>query len=194
MDEVQTWSEKWHQRFIQMCLDVAKWSNDKSTKCGCVIVGPDREIRSTGYNGLPRNVEYTEERDQRPTKYAYYCHAEENAITNAARVGVSLKDCRAYISAPPCANCARMLIQAGVREVFVPEEHAFRDREKDARWNESFQHGQAMMNEAGVTYCVVKNTEHEGTIVITDSDGQSTVLKVPMKVTPGPTQPYNPQD
>lgn len=157
MEDAQIRFQKWHLRFLQMCLEIASWSNDKSTKCGCVIVGPDREIRSTGYNGLPRNVEYTEERDQRPTKYMYYAHAEENAITNAARIGVSLKDCRAYISAPPCATCARMLIQAGVRSVLVPAEHAFKDREKDARWNESFQHGQSMMHEAGVDFQYVES-------------------------------------
>ena len=53
---------KWEKRFYQMAELVASWSKDPSTKVGCVVVGPDREIRSTGFNGLPRGIKDSDER------------------------------------------------------------------------------------------------------------------------------------
>ena len=63
-------SEKWHRRFMEMAFLVASWSKDPSTKTGAIVVGPDREIRATGYNGLVRGVDDNKpERMERPTKY-----------------------------------------------------------------------------------------------------------------------------
>jgi deoxycytidylate deaminase len=71
---------------------LAEWSIEKGRRVGAVIVGPDNEIRSTGYNGLPRGVnDAVEERHSRITgaKYIWSCHAEQNAIFNAARIGIA---------------------------------------------------------------------------------------------------------
>lgn len=104
--------------FFLLAQAVSVKSKDRSTKVGCVVVGPDKEVRSMGYNGFPRGADDSlEDWHQRPKKYLVTAHAEENAITNAARIGVSLKDCVAYVTLPPCAVCARMLVQAGVKEV-----------------------------------------------------------------------------
>lgn len=94
-------------------------SKDPSTKVGCVVVGPDGEIRATGYNGMPRGVHDVAVRMERPAKYLWMSHAEENAVAHAARVGVSTKGCTAYVTHHPCSRCARMLIQAGVSAVVV---------------------------------------------------------------------------
>ena len=96
-------------------------SKDGSTKIGAVIVGPDREIRSTGYNGFPRGVnDDVEERHQRPMKYHFTKHAEENAILNAARVGTPLKGCTMYVTTRPCCSgCAGSIVNAGIIEVVV---------------------------------------------------------------------------
>ena len=70
---------------------LATWSIEKGRRVGTVIVGPDNEVRSTGFNGLPRGVrDDLEERHSRITgaKYIWSCHAEQNAIFNAARIGV----------------------------------------------------------------------------------------------------------
>ena len=108
-------SEKWDRRFIDLALHISGWSKDPSTKVGCVVVGSDREIRSTGFNGFPRGITDSIERlEDRELKYPLICHAEENAIMHAARIGISLKDCTAYVTWPPCTRCARSLIQAGV--------------------------------------------------------------------------------
>ena len=139
-------SEKWDRRFIDLALHISGWSKDPSTKVGCVVVGSDREIRSTGFNGFPRGIADSIERlEDRELKYPLICHAEENAIMHAARIGISLKDCTAYVTWPPCTRCARSLIQAGVVEVVYPGDIQIPDR-----WVEDFDRSLSMMQEAGV--------------------------------------------
>lgn len=107
----------WDHRFLELANHIAKWSKDPSTQVGCVIVGPDREIRATGYNGLPRGIADDHRLEDRELKYPIICHAEENAIMNAARVGVPLKGCTLYVNFYPCSRCARSIIQAGIVRV-----------------------------------------------------------------------------
>lgn len=137
----------WDSHFMGMAEYVATKSKDRSTKVGAVIVGPDNEVRSTGYNGFPRGVnDDAEERHERPAKYAFVVHGEANAILAAARVGVPLKDCRIYVTAWPCAECSKAIIQAGITEVIAP----MPDDEFYKRWKESMDAGLTMLNEAGV--------------------------------------------
>lgn len=81
------------------------------------MVGPGREIRATGYNGLPRGVNDDPRRMERPAKYLWTVHAEANAVAHAARTGASLLGCTAYVTHEPCAQCAALLINAGVAEI-----------------------------------------------------------------------------
>ena len=135
---------KWDQRFLDLAKQISTWSKDPSTQVGCVVVGPDREIRSTGFNGLPRGIEDTSERlNNREIKYPMICHAEENAIMHAARTGISLKNCIAYITWPPCTRCARSLIQAGISEIVYPKE-----LEIPERWEVDFNMSLNMFKEA----------------------------------------------
>ncbi|MFL2956245.1 MAG: deoxycytidylate deaminase [Marine Group II euryarchaeote MED-G36] len=139
-------SEKWDGRFLNLAKHISEWSKDPSTKVGCVVVGTDREIRSTGFNGFPRGIEDSIDRlEDREQKYPLICHAEENAIMHAARIGISLKDCAAYVTWPPCSRCARSLIQAGVNEVVYPS-----NSEIPERWKDDFEIAIGMMEEAGV--------------------------------------------
>ena len=139
-------SVKWDQRFLELASHIASWSKDPSTKVGCVVVGADREIRSTGFNGFPRGISDDEERlTDRSKKYPLICHAEENAIMHAARIGMPLKDCTAYVTWPPCSRCARSLIQAGVAEVGGPA-----DCEIPERWRDDFESSDGMFREAGI--------------------------------------------
>ena len=139
-------SEKWDKRFLDLAAHLSTWSKDPSTKVGCVVVGEDREIRSTGFNGFPRGIEDDEERlSDRNQKYPLICHAEENAIMHAARTGVSLKGNTAYVTWPPCSRCTRSLIQAGVSEVVYPDEIDIPER-----WQEDFSTASSMMEEAGI--------------------------------------------
>ena len=137
---------KWDERFLELAKQIASWSKAPSTQVGCVVVGPDREIRSTGFNGLPRGIEDSEERlNNREIKYPMICHAEENAIMHAARIGISLKDCTAYVTWPPCTRCARSLIQAGVSEIIYPKGIDIPDR-----WIQDFDLSLKMFKEAAV--------------------------------------------
>ena len=137
----------WDKRFLKLAKHISEWSKDPSTKVGCVVVGPDRELRSTGFNGLPRGIEDNEERlNNREIKYPLICHAEENAIMHAARIGISLKDCTAYVTWPPCTRCARSLIQAGVSTIVYPE-----NIEIPERWMDDFNLSLNMLKEAKIS-------------------------------------------
>lgn len=110
----------WDEYFLEMCKTVALRSKDISTKLGAVIVGPDHEIRATGYNSFPRGInDDVPSRQLRPEKYHWFEHAERNAIYNAARHGVALRGCILYVPWIPCSDCARGIIQVGIDEVVV---------------------------------------------------------------------------
>lgn len=145
--------DRWHQHFINMCLENAKMSKDPSTRVGALIVGPDREIRSAGFNGFPRGVLDTKERlNDRDIKNRLVVHAELNAILSAARVGTPLKGCIMYMAAMTdgeiwggccCLRCAVELIQAGIIGlVTVKNCHS--------RWKDSCEEASAILREAGV--------------------------------------------
>ena len=140
-------SAKWDIRFLELATHISEWSKDPSTKVGCVVVGPDREIRSTGFNGFPRGIQDSDERlTNRDLKYPLICHAEENAIMHAARIGLALKGCTAYVTWPPCTRCARSLIQAGVSEIVIPSGLEIPDR-----WWDDFEMSMGLLREAEVT-------------------------------------------
>lgn len=134
---------KWSEYFMRMADLVATRSEDLSTRVGCVIVGPDNEVRATGYNGMPRGVQALPERLERPQKYLFTSHDAVSAIGNAARSGVSVKGCTFYTSHMPCAGCARLLIQAGIAKVI-------HGPGKTSMPVEEFEASEAMFREANV--------------------------------------------
>jgi dCMP deaminase len=113
----------WDEYFFKLIGDIAERSKDPNTQVGTVIVGPNNEIRATGYNSLPRKVkdlvEDVPERFERPEKYLWMEHAERNAIYASVRVGTPLNGCKIYLNGLPCMDCARALIQVGIVEVIV---------------------------------------------------------------------------
>jgi len=120
----------WDEYFIDLATAIARKSKD-TTAVGCVIVGPDNEMRSCGWNGFSRGVKDLEERMVRPDKYDWTIHAEANAVANAARVGISLNECRAYVTHFCCSSCADMLIQSGICEVVVGGGQTVSDHKQD---------------------------------------------------------------
>jgi len=113
----------WDEYYLSICKVVASRSKDPNTQVGCIIAGPAHEIRSTGYNSLPRGIrDNLQARLERPAKYLWMEHAERNAIYNAARCGTALEGCTIYIELMPCMDCARAIVQAGIREVVVSGE------------------------------------------------------------------------
>lgn len=106
----------WEKHFMDMATLAATMSKD-STKVGAVLVGPEKEIRLTGFNGPPKGVLDSPDRFERPKKYLFASHAEQNLIAFAAREGIRTKDCVVYVTHMPCSACARSLIQAGIKAV-----------------------------------------------------------------------------
>lgn len=108
----------WHDYFMDIAHAVSLKSKD-TTKVGCVIIGEDKQILTTGWNGNSRGVYDLPERQERPTKYDFVIHAEANAVCNASRSGTALKGATAYVTHCCCNNCADILIQSGIKCVVV---------------------------------------------------------------------------
>jgi dCMP deaminase len=128
---------------------VAARSKDPNTQIGCVIAGPAHEIRSTGYNSLPRGIrDDVAERLERPTKYLWMEHAERNAIYNAARCGTPLEGCTLYVEIMPCMDCGRAVVQAGIKEVVISRERM--SQYSSEYFEEHFRNVVELFREAGV--------------------------------------------
>ena len=104
--------------FMGFARHAATASKD-ATKVGAALVGPDGEVRLTGYNGPPSGVADKPERFERPMKYLFASHAETNMIAFAAREGIHTKGCAVFVTHHPCSACARTMIQAGVTRVVM---------------------------------------------------------------------------
>jgi dCMP deaminase len=139
----------WDEYYLGVCRVVASRSKDPSTQIGCVIVGPAHEIRSTGYNSFPRGIrDNVQTRLVPPDKYLWIEHAERNAIFNAARAGTPLESCTIYVEIMPCMDCARAIVQAGIREVVVDRRRM--DRYSSQFYNRHFSSARILLKEAGV--------------------------------------------
>ena len=145
-------TEKWNYRFLELAELIASWSKDPSTKTGAVVIGPDKEIRATGYNGLVRKVDDSiPERMERPTKYDFFEHAERNAVYNACLTGASLKGCTMYCTLTPCTDCARAIIQTGIKRV-ITYEYKQKDDDPKNTWRDKLNYSAQMFKEAGIDY------------------------------------------
>lgn len=110
----------WDECFMSIAQVVAMRSKDPSSKVGAVIVDDDHKVVSLGYNGMPRHIHDEDltwnKNEGLDSKYLYVCHAEFNAILNI-RNGASLKGCTLYVTLFPCNECAKALIQTGIKKV-----------------------------------------------------------------------------
>ena len=151
-------SERWDRHFLQLCIEHARMSKDPSTRVGAVIVGPDREIRSAGFNGFSRGIQDTTERlNDREMKLKLVVHGEMNAVLAAARVGIPLKGCTLYLAATdvsgniwggsPCVRCAVEVIQAGITEVV-----SYVKKSVPSKWHADLMLSESLLLEAGVIY------------------------------------------
>ena len=135
----------WDEYFMGVAMLAARRSKDPNTQVGACIVSQDNIIISTGYNGLPNGCsddEYPWEREGEETKYPYVVHAELNAILNAN--GRDLRGSRLYVALFPCNECAKAIIQAGVKEVlYLSDKYASTAATRASK---------RMLDSAGVTY------------------------------------------
>lgn len=100
-----------------MCYLVSQRSPDPSTKCGAVLVGHDRSILSTGYNGPIKGADDAMVPLDRPAKYGHLLHAEENCLLAYSGGKQELIDATMYVTGAPCHKCLRMIIQKGVKNI-----------------------------------------------------------------------------
>lgn len=142
-----TYDKKWDWRFINLAREYASWSKDPSKKIGAVAVRNKRVI-SQGFNGFPKGIEDSEERlSNREIKYKYVIHAEANCLINAAYEGVSLDKSTLYVHGlPVCSECAKLVIQSGVKRVVM-----FCEDVSD-KWVDSFKTTEQMFKEASIEY------------------------------------------
>lgn len=136
------------RKYLEIARATSTLSKDQSTKVGAVILGPSQEVRSLGYNGAPRGCAADEDErgSIRPEKYFWFSHAELNAITNAARVGTPLEGSVLIVTHFPCMDCARAIVQAGIKMVCSPRP----DDEFMERWREHCARSLKLFDECGV--------------------------------------------
>lgn len=111
----------WDEYFVGIAILSSKRSKDPSTQVGCCIVSQDNKILSMGYNGFPRGCSddvfpWGKNSDKyEESKYAYVAHSELNAILN--NPGCSLIGSKLYVTLFPCNECAKAIIQSGIKEI-----------------------------------------------------------------------------
>jgi len=126
---------KWDKRFIEMSELIATWSScfQENRQIGAVIV-KDKRMMTTGYNGAPSGIESCSEKGEclRRVKdipsgtrheLCYAIHAEQNAILQAARLGISVNGATLYCTHQPCVICSKMIINAGIKRVVFKHEY-----------------------------------------------------------------------
>lgn len=137
------------KRFFAQAVAAADHSKDTSTQVGALLIGPEGEGGPFGYNGAPRHCEADspgDPRGERPEKYFWFEHAERNVIYSAARTGYRTIGCTMIVTHPPCMDCARAIVQAGIKRVCYPRpESAFLER-----WQEHYERALRLFDECGV--------------------------------------------
>jgi dCMP deaminase len=144
--------------FSGMALYHSRMSKDPKTRVGSIIVGPDNEILSAGFNGFPRNIADTHDRlHNRDTKLMLMVHAEMNALLAAARTGMRLKGCTLFLACtddtgevwggPPCTRCCMEIIQVGVSEIV-----SYPVKKSPSKWHADLAFAKERIWEAGLKY------------------------------------------
>jgi len=111
----------WHEYFMETAKLSAKRSKDPSTQVGTCVVGKNKKIIGTGYNGMPRGCSDDDFSWEKPEKYLYVCHAEQNALLNSNNFEM-LYGSTLYTTLFPCNECAKIIIQLGVKNVIYLED------------------------------------------------------------------------
>ena len=127
--------DKWDKRFMDLAETVAGWSScyQENRHVGAVVVR-DKRILTTGYNGAPSGVKTCREkgfclRDKlnipsgTRAEMCYAIHAEQNAVIQAAKMGISVEGATIYVTHQPCSVCTRILINAGIKRIVYSHEY-----------------------------------------------------------------------
>lgn len=149
----------WDEYFMAIAKLSAQRSKDPSTQVGACIVSEDNRILSIGYNGAPNGFDdnkfpWGRSGENLKTKYPYVCHAEMNAVLNFRGSKKDLENAKIYVDLFPCNECAKIIIQSGIKEViYLSDKYAESDNNIASR---------TLLDECGVTYTKLQlNKEKE---------------------------------
>ncbi|MPM96095.1 tRNA-specific adenosine deaminase [bioreactor metagenome] len=118
----------WDEYFMGVAILASQRSKDPNTQVGACIVDQNNKIMSVGYNGFPIGCDdddfpWERQGNEYDTKYPYVCHAELNAILNHS--GPNLTGCKIYVPLFPCNECAKAIIQCGIKEIiYISDKYA----------------------------------------------------------------------
>ncbi|XP_067948282.1 deoxycytidylate deaminase-like [Watersipora subatra] len=137
----------WDDYFMALAFLSAQRSKDPSSQVGACIVNPAKKIVGIGYNGMPNgcdddSLSWDRSGDWLDTKYPYVCHAEMNAILN--KNSSSVEGCTIYVALFPCNECAKLVIQSGIKEVIYYSDKYHDDKKMLA--------SRTLLSMAGVAY------------------------------------------
>lgn len=114
-------SNRWKRYFSSILLATKGMSKDKQTKVGSLLIDTDKkQVVSSGYNGLPRNVMDKEERLTRPHKYSYTIHSELNCILTAMKNNCCVDGLTMLCTLAPCCHCTAVIVQSGIKQLVCP--------------------------------------------------------------------------
>ena len=155
----------WDEYFMGVAMLAARRSKDPNTQVGACIVSEDNIIISTGYNGMPKGCSddefpWARSGQENETKYPYVVHAELNAVLNAN--GRDLRGSRLYVALFPCNECAKAIIQSGIREIVY-----LSDKYKDTMGNLA---SKKMLDAAGVKYTRLQSRVDSITLDLTPEE------------------------
>lgn len=133
-------------KFVPDALAAQGRSKDPSTQVGAIAIDDDYNVRASGYNGFPRGVsDIVALYEDKDSKYPRIVHAESNLVAQAARTGVSIRDCTVIVTELyPCPTCTGILIQAGIKRVLFP------DHKMPERWATPWVISKEMFNQSGI--------------------------------------------
>ena len=140
--------------YLALAYHYSLKSLDPSTQVGACIIDAEGKILSYGANNLPFGIKWTEDRYQRPVKYDWVEHAERNAIYRAAKQGYKTDGTIMYTTWFPCGDCARAIIQSGIKEIVLHKE----GRGAVEHWAESLTIARCILDEAGVIMRYISGT------------------------------------
>ncbi len=159
----------WDQFFMGVAKLSAGRSKDPSTQVGACIVDKNKRILSIGYNGTPNGFSddifpWARDGEELETKYPYVCHAELNAILNYRGSRKDLQDATIYVDLFPCNECAKLIIQSGIKHIVY-----LSDKYKNSKNNIA---SRKMFDTCGVKYTKLKTKEQQDYLVSLKPDTQ----------------------
>lgn len=120
--------DNWDEYFLYMAMAASIKSKDPKCRVGAVIASPSNVVLSTGFNGLARGVHDDKHiLDDPDEKLRVVCHAEQNAILNAARVGIAIEGASIFVTKFPCLACCNAIIQAGIDRIYTHDARYWND-------------------------------------------------------------------